>query len=235
MRETQKTFKGPPKRHQPNGLSILYEDRDILVVDKACGVLTVSNDKVRENTAYYLLTDYVRKGNSKSKNRVFIVHRLDRDTSGVIVFAKHERAKRYLQDEWHEFKKVYYAVVHGAPPEKEGIITSYLAENQAHKMYSVRDPAKGKLARTGYRVVKETEQYSLLEIDLLTGRKNQIRVHLAEQGCPVAGDRKYGRPEKSAIRLALHAASLTIRHPHTKEQMVFTARVPARITSLAGR
>lgn len=231
MREPQAP---PKKRHQPRGLSILYEDRDILVVDKTNGLLTVSNDKVREHTAYYLLNTYVRKGNSKSRSRVFIVHRLDRDTSGVIVFAKNEQAKRYLQAEWHGFKKVYYAVVHGSLPEKEGIMMSYLAENRAHKMYSVRDPKKGKLARTGYRVVRESKNYSLLEIDLLTGRKNQIRVHLAERGFPVAGDRKYGRLEKGAKRLALHAASLTIRHPHTKEGMVFSARIPAYIESLAG-
>ncbi|MDP6810936.1 MAG: RluA family pseudouridine synthase [Kiritimatiellia bacterium] len=232
MREPQTTFKAPPRRYQPKGLSILYEDRDILVVDKTSGLLTVSSDKVRENTAYYLLNTYVRKGNAKSRNRVFIVHRLDRDTSGVIVFARHEKAKRYLQAEWHGFKKVYYAVVHGAPPQKEGIITSYLAENQTHRMYSVRDPRKGKLAKTGYRIVRQSQQHSLLEIDLLTGRKNQIRVHLAEAGCPVAGDRKYGQQKKGDGRLALHAASLSIRHPHTKEEMLFTAKVPATIDSL---
>jgi RluA family pseudouridine synthase len=233
MMEPQKTFKPPARRHQPKGLTILYEDRDILVVDKTSGLLTVSNDKVRENTAYYLLNTYVRKGNQKSRSRVFIVHRLDRDTSGVIVFAKNEEAKSYLQAEWHGFKKVYYALVHGTPPEKEGVITSYLAENQAHKMYSFRDLKKGKLAKTGYRIVRESKKHSLLEIDLLTGRKNQIRVHLAEAGCPVVGDRKYGQSKKCAGRLALHAASLIIRHPHTKEQMVFTAKVPAYIDSPA--
>ena len=120
MRESQKNFKSPPKRYQPRGLSILYEDRDILVVDKMNGLLTVSNKKVRENTAYYLLNEYVRKGNQKSRNRVFIVHRLDRDTSGIIVFAKNENAKRYLQEEWQGFKKTYYALVHGTLPKKEG-------------------------------------------------------------------------------------------------------------------
>jgi RluA family pseudouridine synthase len=233
MREPQTTFSPPPKRYQPKGLTILYEDRDIIVVNKASGVLTVSNDKVRENTAYYRLTTYVRKGNSRSQSRVFIVHRLDQDTSGVIVFAKNEKAKRYLQDEWHGFKKVYYAVVHGSPPEKEGIITSYLAENQAHKMYSVRDPKKGKLAKTGYRVVRKAKNCCLLEIDLLTGKKNQIRAHLAENGCPVVGDKKYGQLKKGAARLALHAASLWIRHPHTEEQMAFTAKFPACFDSFA--
>ncbi len=103
MKESPKKFRSPPKKYQPKGLSILYEDRDILVVDKACGLLTVSTDRVKENTAYYRLTAYVRKGNKKSRKRIFIVHRLDRDTSGVLVFAKSETAKRFLQEEWGGF------------------------------------------------------------------------------------------------------------------------------------
>ncbi len=231
MREKKK-FKSPPKRYQPRGVTILYEDHDILGVDKRSGLLTVSNEKVRENTAYYLLTNYVRKGNPKSRNRIFIVHRLDRDTSGVIVFAKNINAKRYLQEAWQGFKKKYYAVVHGSPPEGEGLITTYLAENSIHKMYSVSDPQKGKLARTGYKVLRESEKFSLVEIDLLTGRKNQIRVHLAEKGCPVAGDKLYGEKEKGIRRLALHAASIELSHPHTKEKMTFETKVPAYFKSL---
>lgn len=232
MGKSQKHLKSSPKRHQPKGLSILYEDRDILVVDKAGGLLTVSTEKVRNNTAYYLLNEYVRKGNRKSRRRVFIVHRLDRDTSGVLVFAKSEDAKRYLQGEWQRFRKKYYALVHGTLPEREGVITSYLAENRARRMYSVTDPRKGKLARTAYRILKESAKYSLLEIDLLTGRKNQIRVHLADKGCPVAGDKKYGAGDKGAKRLILHAASITISHPHSKEKMTFTTEVPPCFESL---
>jgi tRNA pseudouridine32 synthase/23S rRNA pseudouridine746 synthase/23S rRNA pseudouridine1911/1915/1917 synthase len=232
IQENQKQFKRPPKRYQPRGLSILYEDRDILVVDKVSGLLTVSNEKVRDNTAYYLLNEYVRKGNQKSRSRVFIVHRLDRDTSGVIVFAKNEKAKRFLQEEWQGFEKKYYALVHGTMPDKEGVITSYLAENSVHRMYSVADPQKGKLAKTGYKVLRESSKYSLLEIDLLTGRKNQIRVHLADKGCPVAGDKKYGVKEKGIKRLTLHAASITIIHPFSKEKMTFSTKVPAYFESL---
>jgi len=235
MRESQKKFKRPPKRYQPRGLSILYEDHDILIVDKMSGLLTVGNEKVRENTAYYLLNNYVRKGNQKSRNRIFIVHRLDRDTSGIIVFAKNGDAKRYLQEEWQGFKKKYYAVVQGTLPQKEGIITSCLAENSIHRMYSVDDPGKGKLARTGYKVLRESKKYSLLEIDLLTGRKNQIRVHFFEKGCPVAGDKMYGKKEKGIKRLALHAASITITHPYTKEKMTFETKVPAYFKSLVNR
>ena len=232
IQESQKQFKRPPKRYQPRGLSILYEDRDILVVDKVSGLLTVSSEKVRDNTAYYLLNEYLRKGNQKSRRRVFIVHRLDRDTSGVIVFAKNERAKRYLQEEWQGFEKKYYALVHGTMPDKEGVITSYLAENSVHRMYSVTDPEKGKLAKTGYKVLNVSAKYSLLEIYLLTGRKNQIRVHLADKGCPVAGDKKYGVKEKGIKRLTLHAASLAIIHPFSKEKMTFSTEIPAYFESL---
>jgi len=232
MQHKPKPFKSPPKKHQPKGLSIIYEDHDILVVDKISGLLTISNDKVRENTAYYLLNNYVRKGNPKSRKRIFIVHRLDQDTSGIIVFAKTEQAKRYLQDEWQAFQKTYHTVVHGTLPKSEGLITSHLAENSAHKMYSVQDPQQGKLAKTGYKVIKTSPLYSLLMIDLLTGRKNQIRVHLSEMGHPVVGDKKYGTTAKGAKRLALHATSITLSHPFTKETMTFKTRMPPCLTSL---
>jgi tRNA pseudouridine32 synthase/23S rRNA pseudouridine746 synthase/23S rRNA pseudouridine1911/1915/1917 synthase len=225
-------FKRPPKRHQPRGLTILYEDRAILIVNKVSGLLTVSTDKVKENTAYYLLTNYVRKGNERSRHRVFIVHRLDRDASGIIVFAKTPHAKHYLQEEWQRFRKVYYAVVHGRLPEKQGVITSYLVENRAHRVYSVDDPARGKLAKTGYKVLRESQTYSLLEIDLLTGRKNQIRVHLSDRGCPVVGDKKYGEKGKGIKRLTLHAASIAIVHPYSGEKMTFTTKVPAYFKAL---
>ena len=228
----KKPFKQPPKKFQPKGLPIIYEDHDIIVVDKVNGLLTVSNDAVRERTAYFLLNDYVRKGNSKSRNRVFIVHRLDRDTSGLLVFAKSEKAKRFLQDQWQDFQKKYYAVVQGKMPDQQGTISSYLVENSAHKMYSVSDPAKGKLAKTEYHVLKASANYSLLEINLLTGRKNQIRVHLADQGCPVAGDKKYGEKNQTAKRLCLHSASLTLVHPFSKETMTFETKVPAYFESL---
>ena len=232
MQEYQKKFKQPPKKYQPKGISILYEDRDILVVNKMSGLLTVSTESEKNNTAYHLLNDYVRKGNNKSKKRVFIVHRLDRDTSGIIVLAKNGHAKRFLQEEWHKFKKIYYAIVHGILPEKKGVITSHLKENCIHKMYSVDDAEKGKLAKTAYKVLKESKKFSLLEIKLITGRKNQIRVHFFEKGFPVAGDKMYGEKAKGIKRLALHAASLTILHPYTKETMTFEAKIPDYFNSL---
>jgi 23S rRNA pseudouridine1911/1915/1917 synthase len=232
MNESQKNFKGPPKKYQPKGVSILYEDRDILVVDKFSGLLTIGTDRIKENTAHYILNDYVRKGIDKSKNRVFIVHRLDRDTSGVLVFAKSETAKSFLQGEWQNFSKKYYAVVLGSLEEKEGIISTYLTENKMHKMYSTKDSKKGKLARTGYRVLKESSKYSLMEVELLTGRRNQIRVHFADKGHPVAGDKMYGNRDRHIKRLTLHAASITILHPHTKEKMTFEAKIPEYFNTL---
>ena len=232
MHDKRSTFKSPSKKHQPHGLSILFEDHDILVVDKINGLLTVSTDREKEKTAFFLLNNYVRKGNPRSKNRVFVVHRLDRDTSGVLVFAKNEKAKHYLQDKWNEFDKKYYVVVYGALPEKEGIITSYLVENRAHRMYSVLDSNKGKLSKTGYKLVKFSKKFSLLEVKLFTGRKNQIRVHFSEKGHPVVGDKMYGSKDKGIKRLALHAASLSITHPFTRKKMIFETALPQYFKTL---
>jgi tRNA pseudouridine32 synthase/23S rRNA pseudouridine746 synthase/23S rRNA pseudouridine1911/1915/1917 synthase len=232
MEENRSSSKKPSKKHQPKGLSILYEDRDILVVDKAAGLLTIGTDREKQKTAHFLLNAYVKKGNERSKNRVFIVHRLDRDTSGILIFAKSENARRYLQDHWQDFSKTYFAVVHGKLNDKEGEITSYLTENRAYRVYSVSNPDKGKLAKTGYKVLKESDQFSLLEIRLFTGRKNQIRVHLSDIGHPVAGDKIYGMPDKGIRRLALHSASLTIIHPFSHKEMSFQAQIPLYFNTL---
>lgn len=219
-------FSPPPAKHQPKGLTILYEDQDIIVVNIINGLLTMGTDREKENTAYFHLTDYVRKGNPRSRNRIFIVHRLDRDTSGVLVFAKSESVKRFLQDNWKDFTKTYIAVVHGKLVEKEGIITSYLVENSINRMYSVNNPEKGKFSKTGFKVVKENTNFSMLEINLFTGTKNQIRVHFSEKGHPVAGDKIYGIPEKGIKRLALHSKSLSIIHPFTKKPLTFETEIP---------
>ncbi|KYG83369.1 RluA family pseudouridine synthase [Roseivirga echinicomitans] len=226
MSEGNSKSKKPSRKHKPPGLKILHEDRDIIVVDKSEGLLTISNDKVKDKTAHFFLNNYVQKGNPKSRDRVFIVHRLDRDTSGVLVFAKNQNAKAYLQEEWSQFNKKYYAIVLGKPPEMEGEVTSYLMENSAYRMYSTKDSSKGKFAKTGYKVVKSNAHYSLLEIELFTGRKNQIRVHMSDIGCPIAGDKVYGKDPKVRGRLALHAASLTILHPYSKKEMTFETGLP---------
>lgn len=224
--------KCPIFRRLPNGLEILYEDKDILVVDKPAGLLTVSTPTNKTRTVQYVLTDYVRKGCRKSRNRVFTVHRLDQWTSGVLIFAKSEEVKEHLQAQWKETIKKYLAVVHGRPAPKQDTITSYLAQNKAYVVYSTTDASKGKIAHTAYRVLKETGDFSLLEVQLLTGRKNQIRVHLADRGHPIVGDRKYGRPGDARKRLALHAKSISFKHPTSGRQMTFETRVPAYFNAL---
>jgi len=214
------------RKYLSRGLEILYEDRNILVVDKPSGLLTVGTATNKFKTADYILTDYVRKGSLKSRNRIFVVHRLDQWTSGVLVFAKSEEVKSHLQAQWKGTKKKYVAVVYGHLAQKEGIITSYLSENKAYVVYSTTDVTKGKLARTAYKVLKETKRFSLLEIHLLTGRKNQIRVHMADEGHPIVGDRKYGKIKDGYERLALHSKSISFKHPTSGEQMTFETKVP---------
>jgi len=220
------------RKHLPRGLEILYEDRDILVVDKPAGLLTVGTETNKFKTAHYILNDYVRKGCTKSQNLIFTVHRLDQWTSGVLIFAKSEEVKLLLQAQWKDTEKKYIAVVHGQLSPKEAIIASYLAENKAFIVYSTTDTTKGKLAQTAYKVLKETRQFSLLEITLLTGRKNQIRVHLADKGHPIVGDRKYGKTEDGYKRLALHSKSISFKHPATGQQMTFESTLPSYFNRL---
>ncbi len=228
----KKKFKTERKRRHARipGLTILHEDRDILVVNKEPGLLTIATDDVRTRTAYFLLTDYVRKGIAKSRERVFIVHRLDRETSGVLVFARTPEAKRQLQDHWDTTEKQYVAVVHGHLQKPEGEIRSYLVENAALRVYSTPHADKGRPACTGYRVRHTSGAYSVLDVQLLSGRKHQIRVHLAELGHPILGDRKYGKAGEPSKLLALHARSLTITHPHSGERLCFTAPEPPHIS-----
>jgi tRNA pseudouridine32 synthase/23S rRNA pseudouridine746 synthase/23S rRNA pseudouridine1911/1915/1917 synthase len=216
------------------GIKIVYEDRDIIAIDKPPGLLTMASASEREKTAYHVLTDYVRKGYSRSPKRIFIVHRLDRDTSGIVIFAKTAEAKNRLQDSWDKTEKKYIAVVYGKLPDMSGVITSYLAENAAHVVYSTKDRSIGKLAATAYKVLKETRDFSVLEIDLITGRKNQIRVHLAENGHPIVGDAKYGKKDDIHKRMALHARSISFNHPWSGKRMLLETKVPAYMNGLAG-
>ncbi len=222
----------PSSKRRPGGMTILHEDRDILVVIKPSGLLTIGTDRDKTRTAHYLLNDYVRKGNPKSPNRVYVVHRLDRETSGVLVFARSEAAKAHLQTNWEQAEKTYLAVVHGRLIPKEGTISTHLVENAALKVYSTPDPAQGKLSITDYRVVAEARGLSLVEIALRTGRKHQIRVHFAERGHPLVGDDKYGKPADRFPRLALHARSLSFIHPTSGERLTFSAEMPAEFGRL---
>lgn len=215
------------------GLEILHEDRDIIVVNKSAGLLTMGTGRDGGRTAHAALDDYVKKGNYKSRERIFIVHRLDRDTSGALVFARTEKAKRALQDNWEKAEKTYLAFVEGHPDPEEGTIESYLAENEARRVFSTTDKRKGKHSTTRYKVLKTVGKRALLEITLLTGRKNQIRVHLADEGWPIVGDGKYGRKIRDNKRLALHSRTLTFDHPYSGKRMTFEAPVPATFHKMA--
>ena len=211
-------------------IDIIYEDKDIIVINKPSGLLTVATEKEKNKTAYHLVMEYLKKKNKN--NRIFIIHRLDKDTSGIIMFAKNERAKHLYQDNWNDIvkKRCYYAVIDGKMENKEGTIKSYLKEN-GNMVYSVKDRS-GKLAITEYKVLKERKNISLLDINLKTGRKNQIRVHMKENKTPILGDLKYGEKSKLINRLALHAYKLELINPVTKKLLIFEASMPNEIKPL---
>ena len=205
-------------------IDIIYEDKDIIVINKPSGLLTVATEKEKNKTAYHLVMEYLKKKNKN--NRIFVIHRLDKDTSGIIMFAKNERAKHLYQDNWNDIvkKRCYYAVIDGKMENKEGMIKSYLKEN-GNMVYSVKDRS-GKLAITEYKVLKERKNISLLDINLKTGRKNQIRVHMKENKTPILGDLKYGEKSKLINRLALHAYKLELANPVTKKLLTFEINMP---------
>jgi RluA family pseudouridine synthase len=234
VRKSMGDISKPGNRHLPKGAGILYEDSDILVAVKPPGLLTMGTERDKTRTLYAALTAYVRKGYARSPKRIFIVHRLDRDTSGIVIFAKSMEAKMRLQGRWEETEKKYIAVVHGRCGKKEATISTYLAENKAYVVYSTPDSTKGKLSHTAYRVLKETKEFSLLEVTLLTGRKHQIRVHLAEIGHPVVGDEKYGKWKKAYNRLALHAKSISFTHPMSGKRLTFDTGFPEYFSTLVG-
>lgn len=211
-------------------IDIIYEDKDIIVINKPSGLLTVATEKEKNKTAYHLVMEYLKKKNKN--NRIFVIHRLDKDTSGIIMFAKNERAKHLYQDNWNDIvkKRCYYAVIDGKMQKKEGTIKSYLKEN-GNMVYSVKDRS-GKLAVTEYKVLKERKNISLLDINLKTGRKNQIRVHMKENKTPILGDLKYGEKSKLINRLALHAYKLELINPVTKKLLIFEASMPNEIKTL---
>lgn len=219
-------------RHRLNRLRILHEDRDLLVVCKEPGLLTTSYKGDKNPTAENLLTGYLRKGSSTSRLRAYTVHRLDRETSGLLIFAKSKAVELHLKENWKAVEKHYTAVVHGSLDEKSGKFAGYLAENDDQVVYSTSDAARGKWSETLFQVIKETPRFSLLDITLLTGRKNQIRVHLAEAGHPVVGDPKYGTKRDRVPRMALHARTLAFPHPHDGRRMEFEAPVPEVIQGL---
>lgn len=208
------------------GLTIVYEDEAIIVIDKEAGLLSMAAKNKDEKTAFSEVSAYIR--NQNPKERVYIVHRLDRDTSGVLLFAKSEEVKMKLQDNWEDMAKerIYTALVEGNVRKDKGTVKSWLKETRTFKVYSNPTDNGGQLAITHFRKVRHNQRYTLLEIRLETGRKNQIRVHMEEIGHPVVGDKKYGSTVNPLKRLGLHATSLTIVHPVTSEVMKFETDIP---------
>ena len=212
-------------------LRIIYEDDDIIVVNKGYGLLSVGTDNKKEGTAYSILRDYLKRLNPA--NKLFIVHRLDQHTSGLMLFAKNIKAKEAMQHNWNNMvlDRRYAAIVEGYPEPAEGVRRSRLLENAQHLMYSTDDP-KGLEAVTRYKVLKSRNGYSLVDVSLDTGRKNQIRVHMHDMGTPIAGDRRYGAKTSPIHRLALHARTLRFVHPMTHKDMNFSIPLPASFNSL---
>lgn len=214
------------------GMTILFEDEHIIVVNKEAGLLSVATTTARgaagnkELTAHKQLMEYVRL--TDRLNRIFIVHRLDKDTSGVMMFAKSEEVKRKLQDSWRDTVKerTYMALVEGALNQPKGYISSWLRETSTHLVYSSPTKNDGQHAITHYKTIQFNERFSLMEVKLETGRKNQIRVHMEVLGHPVVGDKKYGSKTRDIGRLGLHAKVLAFIHPKTEKLMEFEVDAP---------
>ncbi|WP_141500532.1 RluA family pseudouridine synthase [Paenibacillus luteus] len=227
--QTVTVGKDRPQEKLPlEGLSILFEDEHIIVIKKDSGLLSISSDAAPENeiTAYRQLMAHVRQENAK--NRIFVVHRLDRDTSGVMMFAKSEAVQQQLQNSWQDTvqERIYVALVEGAVKKEKGTISSWLKESKTLKMYSSSYPKDGLHAVTHYKVLRSNKNFSLLEVNLETGRKNQIRVHMEDIGHPVVGDKKYGARTRIIGRLGLHARVLAFTHPITGKLVRFETDIP---------
>lgn len=216
----------------PPGMTVLFEDASLLVIDKPANLLSIASASERDETAYAILTDYVRRGNPRSQARVWIVHRLDRDVSGLMVFAKTKTVKRALQTGWSKAEKRYHAIVEGHPPAAHGVLKSHLNESDPFKVRSTAPSDRTRHAVTRYRLIERSATRSLVELTPETGRRHQIRVHLADAGCPIVGDSKYRARTNPARRLGLHARSLQFDHPVSGELMSFESPLPQVLARL---
>lgn len=219
-------------RNLPEGLAILHEDNDVVVVFKANGLLTVPTERERDTTAQAYLNVYL--GTKRGEERIQVVHRLDRETSGVLVFAKNAFAREQLKEQFaaHTVDRMYIALIEGELDPPRGTYQSYLREMKDLKMVSVPEHPEAKFAVTHYRTIETNGRYSMLEVTLETGRKNQIRAHLSEAGHPILGDRMYGSTVNPIGRLGLHAKLLGFDHPITRKHLVFTSPVPRKFREL---
>jgi 23S rRNA pseudouridine1911/1915/1917 synthase len=214
------------------GIRIVHEDADIIVIEKGSGLLSIATDTEKSKTAYSMLSEYVKRFNPK--NLIFIVHRLDRDTSGLMMFAKNKKVQEVLQKDWNNaiIERAYVCVVEGELEMKEDTVTSWLKENKALVMYSSQNPDDGQKAITHYKVIKTQKQFSLLDVKLETGRKNQIRVHMKDIGHPVTGDKKYGAKQNPLGQMGLHARVLSFKHPVTGKPLRFDTPIPGKFLKL---
>lgn len=218
--------KRPIKKKNRKDIPILYEDKELIAINKPFGLLSVASDKEKSSTAYRMVMDYLQAQDKHA--RIFVVHRLDKETSGVLLFSKNEELKEQLQNNWNNIvkKRGYYAVVEGNMDKKEDHIENYLKMNSLNLMYVTKSKKDSQKCITEYKVLKENKKYSLLDVNILTGRKNQIRVTLGELGHYVLGDDKYGEPENPINRLCLHAYELDFIHPINKRMYKFKAPMP---------
>jgi 23S rRNA pseudouridine1911/1915/1917 synthase len=214
-------------------IQVVYEDAALVVLEKPAGLLTVGTDNDKTDTLFFRLNEYLRTHDADNPQRALVVHRLDRETSGLVLFAKSQAVQQKLQESWPQVEKLYRAIVAGEPEPTQGTITGYLTETSALQVFhnDHRTPG-GRLAITHYRLLQTRGDYSLLEVRLQTGRKHQIRVHLAGLGCLVVGDRRYGSKEDPCGRLGLHACTLVFAHPLTGEPLRFHSPLPAALARL---
>jgi len=221
-----------PKSVLGSGMKVFYEDSTLLVIEKPADLLSIASEGERERTAYFQLTEYVKRGRAHSKERVWIVHRLDRETSGLMIFAKTPEAKETLQSGWDQAEKRYEALVEGQLKSDQGTFESDLDESNPFKVHSTKASEKTRHAVTHYRVLARSTWRTLVELTLETGRRHQIRVQLSDQGCPIIGDKKYGAISDPAKRLGLHACSLKFPHPVTGKELSFQSPLPKELAKL---
>jgi len=226
--------KAAPGPRLPAGMVIRYEDDAVIVIEKPANLLSIATDAGGESTAYTALNDYVRSDKRNRQARIWIVHRLDRETSGLMVFARTEAAKRILQENWNLASKRYFAVTDGVPPQDKGTLHSHLDESNAFRVRSSRPGENTREAITHYRVVRRTARRTLFELTLETGRRHQIRVQLADIQCPIVGDPKYHPSGTEGKRMALHSCALSFPHPVSGERHAFTSDLPMEMERLLG-
>jgi 23S rRNA pseudouridine1911/1915/1917 synthase len=221
-----------PDTRIAGGILIRHEDDAVIVMEKPTGLRSIASEAETAETAYAQLTTHVRRGNPRGRERVWIVHRLDQETSGLMVFARTETAKNALQENWDAVVKKYRAVVEGAPPGETGVLTSHLDESDRFRVRVAPEGPETRRAVTRYRVEKRSGARALVELTLETGRRHQIRVQLGEAGCPIVGDKRYGAKTNPIRRVALHACELRFPHPANGQPMRFISPLPGDLGQL---